>query len=398
MPCLFGHRADRGGALSLVRCGGLRSASDASADGRALLGDLLRFRALAIEADNPAPPAPCFMGAGGRGTASAVFFTLSNDRVETRSFLAQLDPAQEQLQRMRASYNWISTWWRQWLGHYLILYAATLLAYWRIRKDIPEALRFFCIGLPLVGILSLPASYFLLEKIRWAFISQFQPARALLFITAFAMILGVIAAIKAISKVRYAEALGWLALAYLLPANRAVQWPSWNRVGVVVVLSVIAATAIWLAETRSHWPVAAVGAAIVAPFFLIPVWGGMQNYAPLHSPELDQLSQWARTSTRKDSVFLFPDADQDLYPGVFRAKALRAVYVDWKTGGQVNFFKELGDEWWSRWQKTMAGPFHATSIECYRGLSVDYVVVLPHHRLSGAVPVFENAGFIAYRL
>jgi hypothetical protein len=141
-----------------------------------------------------------------------------------------------------------------------------------------------------------------------------------------------------------------------------------------------------------------VAAAIMAPFFLIPAWGGMQNYAPLHNPELDQLSQWARVSTPKDAVFLFPDADQDLYPGVFRAKALRAVYVDWKTGGQVNFFKDLGDEWWSRWQKTMAEPFHATDLQRYRGLGVDYVVVLRKDRLTGAVPVFENAGFIVHRL
>src|SRR5205085_10850223 len=109
---------------------------------------------------------------------------------ETRSFFAQLDPEQEQLQRIRASYNWISMWWRHWLVHYLILYAATLLAYWRIRKDVPQELRFFFIGLPLLGVLSMPVSYLLLEKIRWAFIPQFQPARALLIITAFAMIMG----------------------------------------------------------------------------------------------------------------------------------------------------------------------------------------------------------------
>jgi hypothetical protein len=169
-------------------------------------------------------------------------------------------------------------------------------------------------------------------------------------------------------------------------------------VGVVVVLAALAATAAWLAETRSHWRVPAVGAAIVAPFFLIPIWGGIQNYVPLHSPELDQLSQWARASTTKDAVFLFPDAGQDLYPGVFRAKAVRAVYVDWKTGCQVNFFKDLGDEWWSRWQKTMAEPFHAADLQRYRGLSVDYVVVLPKDRLPGAAPVFENDGFVVYRL
>jgi hypothetical protein len=335
--------------------------------------------------------------------AAAALFLLLFSRYqatggETRVFFARLDSAQEQLQRLRASYNWISIWWRQWLAHYLILYAATLLAYWRIRKDVPQALRFFFIGLPLFGILSMPASYLLLEKIRWALIPQFQPARALLFVTAFAMILAAIAASKAVSAGRYAEALAWLALAYLVPANRAVQWPSWNRVGVIIVLAVLAVTAVWFAETRSRWSVPAVAAAILAPFFLIPVWGGMQNYSPLHNPELDQLSQWARASTAKDAVFLFPDANQDLYPGVFRAKAVRAVYVDWKTGGQVNFFKNLGDEWWSRWQKIMAKPFHATDVERYRGLGVDYIAVLAKDRLTDAIPVFENRRFVVYRL
>src|SRR5580765_5548585 len=33
------------------------------------------------------------------------------------TFFRRLDPAQESLQRMRASYNWISVWGKQWLPH-----------------------------------------------------------------------------------------------------------------------------------------------------------------------------------------------------------------------------------------------------------------------------------------
>ena len=96
-------------------------------------------------------------------------------------------------------------------------------------------------------------------------------------------------------------------------------------------------------------------------------------------------------------MFLFPDAKEDLYPGVFRAKALRAVYVDWKAGGQVNFFRDLGEEWWSRWQRTMAAPFNPGSMTSYRELGIDYVVLQSKHRLAGVTPLFENGRYVAYK-
>lgn len=315
---------------------------------------------------------------------------------ETQAFFSRVDPHLEELQRMRASYNWISLWWRQWLGHYLLLYAATVIACWRLRKDVPQALRFFLIGLPLLGVLSVPASYLLLEKMRWALIPEFQPVRSLLFVTALAMILGAVAAAKAIAAKRYAETLVWLVLAFLPPANREIAWPAWNRVGVVLVLALLTAAALWVIQSGRRWSKLAAMAAILVPFFLIPIWGRMQNYSMEHTPELAQLSQWARTTTPKDAVFLFPDADQALYPGIFRAEAVRAVYVDWKAGGQVNFFKDLGEEWWSRWQKTMAAPFDPKGLSGYRGLGIDYIVLQPKNRLQSTQPVFENSRFIVY--
>ncbi len=103
--------------------------------------------------------------------AAAAVILLLASRYEATSanaqpFFSRLDPHQEELQRMRASYNWISIWWRDRLPNYLILYAATVLAYCRVRNDVPRALRFFLIGLPLIGVASVPASYLLLEKMR----------------------------------------------------------------------------------------------------------------------------------------------------------------------------------------------------------------------------------------
>ena len=312
-------------------------------------------------------------------------------------FFSRLDPHQAELQRMRASYSWISMWWKDRLAHYLILYAVTVVAYWRIRKDAPQTLRFYLIGLPFIGVISLPISYMLLEKMQWALMPEFQPGRALLFVTAFAMILGAVAACKAVAGKYYAEGIGWLVLAYLPPANRVVEWPSWNRVFVILTLAALTTAAIWTVQSASRWARVAIVSATLAPFFLIPAWGGMENYPPLHHADLDQLSQWARTSTPKDAVFLFPDAKEDLYPGVFRAEALRAVYVDWKTGGQVNFFKDLGEEWWSRWQKTMAAAFNSGSMPSYRGLAIDYVVLQSKHRLPGVTPLFQNSHYVVYQ-
>lgn len=313
------------------------------------------------------------------------------------AFFSRLDPHQAELQRMRASYSWISAWWKDRLVHYLILYAVTVVAYWRIRKDAPQTLRFFLIGLPLIGMISVPISYLLLEKMQWALVPEIQPGRALLFVTAFAMILGAVAACKAVAGKHYAEAILWLALAYLPPANRLVEWPSWNRVGVILTLSLLGTAAIWTVQSAFRWSKLAVTLAMAAPFFLIPAWGGMDNYPVLHTTDLEHLAQWARTSTPKDAVFLFPDAKEGLYPGVFRAEARRAVYVDWKAGGQVNFFKDLGEEWWSRWQRTMAAPFNPDSLTSYRGLGIDYAVLLAGHRITGMTPAFENAGYVVYK-
>ena len=49
--------------------------------------------------------------------------------------------------------------------------------------------------------------------------------------------------------------------------------------------------------------------------------------------------------------FVFPGFNRDLAPGIFRSEALRAVYVDWKGGGQVNYLKDLGEQWWFRWRQ-----------------------------------------------
>jgi hypothetical protein len=292
-------------------------------------------------------------------------------------FFPHLTPLQEQIQRIRAPYVWVSTWPAAVIVHHLILFAILLMAFARIRREIPPKLRVLVLGLGILGVASMPISWLLLEHWRWALVPQLQPMRALLFVALMVQFLTAAAGIKAR---RPFEAVAWFALAYLIP----LQPLAWNRVLLAVALAALTALAARFA------PVAAVLA-----FFAIPILGGVVNYPHLHTPELAQLSAWARASTPQDAVFLFPDAAHGLDPGIFRAEALRAVYVDWKSGGQVNYFHEFAGEWWSRWQQTMARRFTPADMSKYETLGIGYVV-LQGKTHPPQPPLFENVSYAAY--
>jgi len=318
---------------------------------------------------------------------------------ETQVFFSLLTPLQEQLQRMRASYCWISMWWRDQVPHYVVLWIAGLLAFRRIRDRLPFDLRLFLLGMPLIGMLSMPASAVLLEKLKWALLPQFQPMRAVLFVTVMAVFVASVAGLRALERRRVAESVVWFALAYLVPVNTSVTaLPDWRRAATILVLVLGALLSGWGFERKRSWAPLAATAATAGAFFLLPALGRVQTYPYLHTPQVIQLSAWARSATPKDAVFLFPDAGRNLYPGIFRSRALRAVYVDWKGGGQVNYLKALGEEWWARWQATLARPFHPSELPRYRSLGIDYVVVQPSNRIPALVPVYANSGFVVYRL
>jgi hypothetical protein len=127
---------------------------------------------------------------------------------------------------------------------------------------------------------------------------------------------------------------------------------------------------VMLGTRAAGWP--ALAATVVA-FFAIPVVGGVVNYPDLHTADLAELSAWARENTGKDAVFLFPDVNRGLAPGIFRSEALRAVYVDWKGGGQVNYLRDLGEQWRFRWQQTRN--FQPSDLPRYGAIGITYVVL-----------------------
>jgi hypothetical protein len=318
---------------------------------------------------------------------------------EAQTFFARLTPDLERLQRMRASYNWISdahAWPPALLGHYAILFGILLAAFLRLRREMSFELRLFSLGLPIAGMLSLPASWLLLDHWRWALIPQFQPMRSILFVTLFAQFLTAAAGVRAALRRQPLEAVGWFALAYLPPIQPILTQPfAFRGIAVALALSLIAWLAIWLRAGR--WEPATPLLALVA-FFAIPGIAGVVNYPRARTPELDQLSIWARSSTPKDAVFQFADIGKGLDPGIFRAQAERAIYVDWKGGGQVNYLAGFARLWWLRWQQTSQNRFKPRDLPKYAALGIRYIVVGPKNRLKDRTPVFESAKYLVYAL
>ena len=303
---------------------------------------------------------------------------------EAQRVFARLDNGQEFLQRMRTAYVWISAWPAATIVHHLLVLAVFAAAFVRIRRTAGVELRILLLGLAALGLLTMPLSWMLLEQFHWGLVPQVQPMRALLFLTLGMQFCTAAAGAFAIAGRRPTEAFIWFAFAYLLPLQPLLTGPFvWSRVNLAIALAAVTA----LAGIR--WsPVVAFGA-----FFVIPALGGVVNYPQLHTADLAQLSAWARANTRRDAVFVFPGANRSLAPGIFRSEALRAVYADWKGGGQVNYLKDLGEQWWFRWRQIR--DFKSADLPQYTASGISYVVL--QEPLARA-PIFQNSTYVVYQL
>ncbi len=327
------------------------------------------------------------------------------DRAHSLLRFERIEEWWEQVLRMRASYIWVSLWHPRWYWHYGILAAVTAAAFWRVRRFEPADLRVFLTGLPVAGLLSLPLSYWLLEVSKSTLAPQVQPLRAVLFITVAAGLLCSVAGIRAAQAGRRLEGFLWLAVALAIPTARAVQDifvpnlrdPAILRLVLLVVcLSAGALLVVWGETAGRRWRTPVWAGFIGVPFLLYPALGGVQNYGPMRAAGLEELSRWARTSTPPEAVFLFPDAGRDSYPGVFRARALRPVYVDWKSGGQANYQKDLAALWVERWRALMAPRYRPNDPRVYADRGIDFVVVRNVNRPANGQPVHENSAFSVY--
>ncbi|MCC7175035.1 MAG: hypothetical protein IT159_07545 [Bryobacterales bacterium] len=330
---------------------------------------------------------------------------LQPGRIHSLPRFERIEPWWEALMRQRTPYIWVSLWFRRWYLHYGILAAAAGAAFWRVRRAAPADLRVLLAGFPIIGLLSLPFSYWLLEISKSTLAPQFQPLRAVLFITATAGLLCSIAGLRAAQNGRRLEGFLWLAVAFAIPTARPIQdifLPNLRdpailrQVALVLCLSLGALLAVWGETARRGWRTPVWAGVIVMAFLLYPAVGKVQNYPPLHTAGLDELCRWARASTPVEAVFLFPDAGREFYPGIFRAMALRPVYVDWKSGGQGIYQKDFAVLWRERWQSLMAPRIRPQDPKWYAGRGIDFVAVRNVNRLLHAKPVYENSEYSVY--
>ena len=314
------------------------------------------------------------------------------------SMFHRLDPAREAVLRVRGSYVWVSTW-RLWqFLDYGIEAAILLLAAWKARRALPAPLGAFLWVMPAIGLAAVPLSWVLLDWQHWAFVPAWQPARMVLFVTLGLQIVAAAAGVRAAMERRWLPAIAWLTLAFAVVVKHAVPGPPLHLAPLALALG-LASVALAAAAAARKYQGPVLVLAGLAPFFAIGISGLVENYQPVAHAAIDSLSAWARAATPQDAVFLFPNARKDVSPAVFRARAQRALYVDWKGGGQVNYIPDFVLDWWKRWEETREGRWNVREADLPRlaAMGVDYIVVPADRPIPGVEPAFLNQGFRAYR-
>lgn len=299
------------------------------------------------------------------------------------------------LLRMRGAYNWVDLWKSGWVWQYLLLGAFATGAWLRLRHEITKELSALSGTLVLYGLFSIPLSWLTLNYLRWSMMPQFQPARAVVFICIFAVTLGGAAAWSAARRGSWLESAAWLLPLFAIAANRLALdlFTTIFSDPIAQRRLLLAAGLAAAAALAARWPKTAPAALLVpvAAAFLIPGFGQLKNYPQLHTTELAALNDWASSRTEPDAMFHFADAGHATAPGIFRAEALRSLYVDWKGGGQVNQNWEFAREWQRRWNWTREARSPLLSGAEYSSAGIDYIVLGAQNDLPGWQPVYSNA-------
>ena len=321
--------------------------------------------------------------------------------LEPQVFFGKLSASVAALQHYRASPAWVSLWAGRDIWQYLAIWLCGVWATARIWPALNRQARWFIVLLPLLGIVSLPASYLLLEQLRWPVIAQVQPARELLFTVAIASLACSLAGVGAALQRKTWEAALWFAGVFALPFKvrlldllRVNNPANLFQLALCVILASLLAACLRQFGSKTLRPIA-----LAVPVLAIvagPTIGGANHYPKIDNQPIAQVADWAEKSTWGSSMFLFPDAGRDLYPGIFRAESRRAVWVDWKSGSLGNYFESFATDWWERWQQTMEGSFSPQRLEGMLLLPVDYYVLKRKNQLAGVKPVFGNGEFVVY--
>jgi hypothetical protein len=326
---------------------------------------------------------------------------LQPDMTDSPNLFGTLSKRVMALQHFRTKWSWVSLWAPAEMWHYAAICVLGLWATSRFWPEIRREVRVFFVCLPLWGVVSVPASYLMFERLHLAITPQFQPTQALLYTVAIAMIASGVAAVKAAHKRWTMEAIGWFLVVVALTINTQIfdlfalrSGRQWKQFAVCIVLAIIAG----LATTflNRNW---VRGISLLVPalaVFALPVLARVSTPPKLAMGPITQLAKWAKKTTWGSSMFLFPDAGRSPYPGIFRALSERALYVDWQSGVHMTYYESFANDWYPRYEQTMDGRFTVVRLENMLALPIDYYVLQRDHALANVKPVFENENYVVY--
>ena len=177
---------------------------------------------------------------------------------------------------------------------------------------------------------------------------------------------------------RWLEAAGFLLIPCIIPLETNLL----EITAIHILLCVLVALGLALVRPDAF----RLAPALLA-FALYPTVGKIVNYPNMHNPDLDELSNWASGNTPQNAVFQFADIRRGADPGVFRARAERAIFADWKAGGQVNFLPDFARVWADRWKRVE----RPQPVSVYRDLNIDYVVFSAPKVPKGLAPVWSES-------
>ncbi len=305
------------------------------------------------------------------------------------------------LQQYRTPFAWVSLWADREMWHYLAIFVCGLWATARIWAFLNGRMRWFLLALPLFGILSVPVSALLLDLFRWSLIPQIQPARALQYTVMFGLFACAIAGLYAARSGRFVEASLWFVLVFMLPMNvqilDVIHLGSALALRELAVAIAFACTLVFAAKklAKTQWN-AVILCLPVAALFVLPLASGVPRTELIGREPITELSDWAEKETWGSSMFLFPDAGQELDPGIFRAESRRALWVDWQSGTLVPDSESFASEWWQRWRDDVQGGFSPQALENMLSLPIDYYVLKLPNELRNVRWVFRNSKFVVY--
>jgi hypothetical protein len=270
---------------------------------------------------------------------------------DAQPFFSRVSDEAAAIELFRTPDLWVSHWPHGSVYLYVGLFVITIWAVTRVWLIMNRPLRWALLGLPLAAVIALLYAAILLEHYRWSAILRMQPAQWLLYLVVVFWFACATAALTSIQRRARVEALIWLTLA-LMP--------------LVVKLAT-------LSNRESQ-------------------------------VEIREMAVWAESTTWGSSMFAFPDAGRELYPGVFRAVSRRALWVDWQSGRQINYYVALAAEWNDRWRDTMQGPVTGDHLQSMLSLPIDYFVFKRDHLVETITeggkrtvkPVFVNGKFAVY--